>query len=74
VDTHDRKFRARFQAAVEKRQTALDAAFRRAGVDVLSLSTEDDLVRSIVSFAARRKQRRQISNVKYQMSNLRAAS
>ena len=64
VDTHDRKFRVRFQEAAERRQAALGSAFRRAGVDVLSLSTEDDLVRSIVSFASLRRQRKQISNVK----------
>jgi uncharacterized protein (DUF58 family) len=73
VDTHDRRFRVRFKAAVDKRQAALDAAFRRAGVDLLSLSTEDDLVRSIVGFAGRRKQRKQISNVKFQMPTIHAA-
>jgi hypothetical protein len=36
----------------------LNAAFKRAGVDVLSLSTEEDLVRAIVRFAALRQQRR----------------
>jgi hypothetical protein len=36
----------------------LNEAFKRAGVDVLSLSTEEDLVRAIVRFAALRQQRR----------------
>jgi len=58
VDTHDRTFRARFQAAAQMREAALAAAFKHAGVDVLSLSTEDDLVRSIVRFATLRQQRR----------------
>jgi len=62
VDTHDRKFRVRFQETARQRQANLTAAFRRAGVDVLSLSTEDELVRAIIAFAARRKQRKQISN------------
>lgn len=66
VDTHDRQFRVRFQEAARQRQAALDSAFRRANVDVLSLSTQDDLVRAIVSLVARRKQRKQISSVKSQ--------
>ena len=70
VDTHDHKFRARFQEAARQRQANWSAAFRRAGVDVLALSTQDDLVRAIVGFAAHRKQRRQVSNVKFQVSNL----
>jgi uncharacterized protein (DUF58 family) len=58
VDTHDAKFRKRFDDVVRKRETELDAAFRRAGVDVLPLSTEGDLVGAILRFAALRKQRR----------------
>ena len=58
VDTHDARFRKRFAAVVQKREAELSAAFRRAGVDVLSLSTEDDLVNAILRFAALRKQRR----------------
>ena len=41
-----------------RRQAALDAAFRQAGVDVLTVSTEGDLVASIVRFAEVRRQRR----------------
>ena len=58
VDTHDRKFRQRFHEAALKREAALSESFKRAGVDALSLSTEDDLVRAIVRFAQQRKQRR----------------
>ena len=58
VDTHDARFRKRFEAVVEKREVALSAAFRRAGVDVLTLSTEGDLVGAILQFTALRKQRR----------------
>ncbi len=57
VDTHDRSFRRRFQEAARRREAKVQAAFRAANVDVLSLSTEDDLVRSIVTFAGTRKQR-----------------
>jgi uncharacterized protein (DUF58 family) len=69
VDTRDRKFRVRFQQAGQRRQIALNTAFQRAHVDVMPLSTEDDLVRAIVQFAAMRRQRKQISNVRFQASN-----
>jgi uncharacterized protein (DUF58 family) len=58
VDTHDRRFRQRFQEAARRRETDLNEAFKRAGVDALSLSTEEDLVRAIVRFATLRQQRR----------------
>jgi hypothetical protein len=58
VDTNDRKFRVRFAAVVAKRDEMLRGTFRRAGVDALELSTEEDLVRSIVRFATMRKLRR----------------
>ncbi|HEX9334211.1 MAG TPA: DUF58 domain-containing protein [Anaerolineales bacterium] len=58
VDTHDRKFRQRFYEAAQRREAALNESFKRAGVDALSLSTEEDLVRAIVRFAQQRKQRR----------------
>lgn len=55
VDTHDRGFRTRFAAAVSGHDDRLRAAFDRTGVDVLSISTEDDLVRAIVRFAHARR-------------------
>ncbi|MCL4294807.1 MAG: DUF58 domain-containing protein [Anaerolineae bacterium] len=58
VDTHDRRFRQRFQEAARRRETALNEAFKHAGVEALSLSTEEDLVRAIVRFASLRRQRR----------------
>jgi uncharacterized protein (DUF58 family) len=58
VDTHDRKFRQRFEEAARLREEELSQSFKRAGVSALSLSTEDDLVRSIVRFATLRRQRR----------------
>jgi uncharacterized protein (DUF58 family) len=58
VDTHDKKFRRRFYEAARRREVALAEAFKRSGVDALSLSTEDDLVRALVRFAALRRQRR----------------
>jgi uncharacterized protein (DUF58 family) len=58
VDTHDRKFRQRFQEAAQRRETALNETFKRSGVDLLSLSTEEELVRAIVRLATLRRQRR----------------
>ncbi len=58
VNTHDRGFRQRFEALAQRRQGELNATFRRAGVDVLSLSTDSDLVHSIAGFAAMRKGRK----------------
>ncbi len=58
VDTHDPKFRKRFFEVAQQREEALNTAFKRAGVDALSLSTDEDLVRAIVRFAKQRKQYR----------------
>jgi len=58
VDTHDRQFRARFMEAARKREERLNQVFKHAGVDHISISTEEDLVRAIVRFAQERKQRR----------------
>jgi uncharacterized protein (DUF58 family) len=58
LDTHDRGFRKRFVEAARRREAELRSAFARAGADVLSLSTEDDLVEEVVRFATLRKQRR----------------
>jgi uncharacterized protein (DUF58 family) len=58
VDTHDPAFRRQYQAAAERRAAHWHEAFARAGVDTLALSTEDDLVRAIVRFAALRQRRR----------------
>jgi uncharacterized protein (DUF58 family) len=58
VDTHDRKFRQRFKQAAQQREADLATAFKHSGVDALSLSTEEDLVKAIVRFARVRQQRR----------------
>jgi len=58
VDTHDPKFRKRFAEVAKRREDELKTAFKRAGVDALSLSTEEDLVRAIVRFAKQRRQYR----------------
>jgi len=61
LDTHDRAFRKRFAAAAERRETALRTAFGDAGVDALELSTEDDLVDTLLRFAELRKRRSQLA-------------
>lgn len=58
VDTHDQRFRTRFKEAALQREAALNESFQHAGVDVLSLSTDVDLVRALVRFASLRQQRR----------------
>ncbi|HLX30909.1 MAG TPA: DUF58 domain-containing protein [Casimicrobiaceae bacterium] len=57
VDTHDRGFRKRFVKAAQTREARLRAGFRDAGVDVLELSTNDDLADAILRFADLRKRR-----------------
>lgn len=58
VDTHDKKFRQQFFLAAKKREKDLKDAFKRAGVDVLSLSTEADLIHAIANFVMARRQRK----------------
>jgi uncharacterized protein (DUF58 family) len=58
VDTHDRGFRKRFAAVVERREGELRSAFQKAGVDALELSTTDDVIDAIRRFADLREQRR----------------
>lgn len=58
VDTSDARFRARFAEAARRREETLREAFTHAGVDALSLSTDEDLVRAIVRFATIRQRAR----------------
>jgi uncharacterized protein (DUF58 family) len=58
VDTHDAGFRRRFGEAAVRREADVNTAFRRAGVEALSLSTDEDLVRAIVRMATIRRGRR----------------
>ena len=54
VDTSDRGFRRRFHEAALRREEELAQTFKRAGVDELPLSTEEDLVLAILRFASLR--------------------
>jgi uncharacterized protein (DUF58 family) len=58
VDTHDPGFRLGFEQAIEKHRADLTGAFRRAGVDSLWLSTNEDLLTAFVRFAALRERHR----------------
>lgn len=56
LDTHDRGFRQRFMGAAAERDEALRAIFEKAGVDVVELGTQDDVMDAMIRFAAMRKQ------------------
>jgi len=55
VDTVDKGFRRRFVAAAAANEEAQMEAFAAAGLDVLELSTADDLVDAVLRFANMRK-------------------
>ena len=57
VDTHDAGFRKRFARIAAQREAELRHSLGRAGVDALELSTDGDLVDSIVRFTDMRKRR-----------------
>ena len=60
VDTHDPKFRARFARIALEREAALRNSLAMAGVDTLELSTNDDMVQSVLRFTALRKRRSRV--------------
>jgi uncharacterized protein (DUF58 family) len=57
VDTHDKGFRARFARLAGEREMALRESFAGAGVDALELTTESELVESLLRFADLRQLR-----------------
>ncbi len=57
VDAHDRGFRKRYAEAAERREAEILSALSNAGVDALELSTADDLMDTLLRFAALRKRR-----------------
>jgi uncharacterized protein (DUF58 family) len=62
IDTSDEGFRSRFIDAVSRREGQLQTAFDRARVDILAISTADDLAKEIVRFAVlRRSKRRRVA-------------
>jgi uncharacterized protein (DUF58 family) len=58
VDTSDPVFRRRFHDAARAREEQLAAETKRAGVDLHSVSTNDDVVRALVQMVERRRLRR----------------
>ncbi len=58
VDTHDPVLRDRYRQIVEQHMVEIKTTCRHAGVDVLALSTDGDLVQAIVRHAVLRKNRR----------------
>ena len=58
VDTHDAGFRRRFEEAARRREAEINGAFKRARVEAMSLTTDEDLVRAIVRMATIRRGRR----------------
>jgi uncharacterized protein (DUF58 family) len=57
VDTADPAFRERYAAEAQAREAALREALAHAGADTLELATDDDLLESMLRFAAMRRQR-----------------
>ena len=62
VDTHDAAFRSRFASLAAGREAALRAALSAAGADCIELSTEDNLVDTLMRFARLRKRRAQLAS------------
>jgi uncharacterized protein (DUF58 family) len=62
VDTHDPAFRRRFSDLATQREAALREALAIAGADCIELSTNDDLVDTLLRFARLRKRRAQLAS------------
>jgi uncharacterized protein (DUF58 family) len=60
VDTSSPKFRQRFNQIALLRVIELRQTLARAGVDTLELSTDDDLVQSVLRFTDMRKRRSRV--------------
>ncbi len=58
VDSSDAVLRRRFMIEGERREAALKQALRKIGLDLFSISAQDDLVGAIIRLAATRKMRR----------------
>lgn len=57
VDTSSRRFRQRFETLATQRETAIATQLSDAGVDMLELSTADDLAAAVVRMMDMRKRR-----------------
>ncbi len=74
VDTHDAGFRRRFARIAAQREAELRQSFVQAGVDTLELSTDDDLVQTVMRFADLRKRRSRLSGASAVVTNTRAVA
>ena len=63
VDTSDKGFRQRFEALAIENERALQATFKRLGIDALTLRTDQSLLDSVVNFAQRRKGKHRQSSI-----------
>ncbi|HYL87621.1 MAG TPA: DUF58 domain-containing protein [Burkholderiales bacterium] len=61
VDTHDGRFRKRFMDAAARREAAVRGALANSGIDALELSTDADLVDTVMRFADLRKRKRTVN-------------
>ena len=57
VDTQDAGFRARFETLAAQHEDALRDQLQTAGVDVLELATDEDLLAALLRYVALRRQR-----------------
>jgi uncharacterized protein (DUF58 family) len=57
VDSDDPEFQRRLRAAADERQAAIVAAARTAGVELFTVSTDEDLVRALARIAELRRRR-----------------
>ncbi len=57
VDTQDAGFRQRFEAMAAQHEEALRDQLQSAGVDVLELATDEDLLAALLRYVALRRQR-----------------
>jgi uncharacterized protein (DUF58 family) len=57
VDTQDAGFRQRFEAMATQHEEALREQLQRAGVDVLELATDEDMLAALLRYVALRRQR-----------------
>jgi uncharacterized protein (DUF58 family) len=58
VDTTDPQLHRRLRAAVDERESRVRAAARRAGVSLVTVSTDDDLVDALIRIVTSRRYRR----------------
>ena len=62
VDTQDAGFRSRFEAMAAAHETALRGQLQAAGVDVLELATDEDLLAALLRYVALRRLRGRASS------------